>query len=64
MTRKLFGTDGVRGRANAEPMTAATALRLGMAAGATFTRGEHRHNVVIGKDTRLSGYLIVNPLLN
>ena len=58
MTRKLFGTDGVRGRANAEPMTAATALRLGMAAGAVFTRGEHRHNVVIGKDTRLSGYLI------
>jgi phosphoglucosamine mutase len=58
MTRRLFGTDGVRGRANTEPMTAATALRLGMAAGQVFTRGEHRHSVVIGKDTRLSGYMI------
>jgi phosphoglucosamine mutase len=58
MTRRLFGTDGIRGRANTEPMTAATALRLGMAAGQVFTRGEHRHTVVIGKDTRLSGYMI------
>ncbi|QQS12295.1 MAG: phosphoglucosamine mutase [Rhodospirillales bacterium] len=58
MTRKLFGTDGVRGRANLEPMTAETALRLGMAAGARFERGDHRHLVVIGKDTRLSGYMI------
>ncbi len=58
MTRKLFGTDGVRGRANAEPMTAETALRIGMAAGHFFTRGDHRHIVVIGKDTRLSGYLL------
>jgi len=57
-TRKLFGTDGVRGRANADPMTAEIALRLGMAAGHCFTRGAHRHTVVIGKDTRLSGYLI------
>ncbi len=58
MTRKLFGTDGVRGKANAEPMTAETVLRLGMAAGRHFTRGEHRHTVVIGKDTRLSGYML------
>ncbi|TAN65385.1 MAG: phosphoglucosamine mutase [Magnetospirillum sp.] len=58
MTRKLFGTDGVRGTANSEPMTAETALKLGMSAGKHFTRGEHRHTVVIGKDTRLSGYLL------
>jgi len=58
MTRKLFGTDGVRGTANREPMTAETAMRLGMAAGHFFTRGEHRHVVVIGKDTRLSGYML------
>ena len=58
MTRKLFGTDGVRGAANAEPMTAETVLKLAMAAGERFTRGPHRHRVVIGKDTRLSGYLI------
>jgi len=57
-TRRLFGTDGVRGTANADPMTADLALRLGMAAGAYFTRGTHRHTVVIGKDTRLSGYLL------
>jgi phosphoglucosamine mutase len=56
--RRLFGTDGVRGTANIEPMTAETALRLGQAAGLLFTRGEHRHRVVIGKDTRLSGYMI------
>lgn len=58
MTRKYFGTDGVRGTANTEPMTAETSLRLGMAAGRYFTRGDHRHTVVIGKDTRLSGYMI------
>ena len=57
MTRKYFGTDGIRGTANAEPMTAETALRVGMAAGHHFIRGDHRHRVVIGKDTRLSGYL-------
>ena len=57
MTRKLFGTDGIRGRANQEPMTAETALRVAMAAGSLFRRGTHRHRVVIGKDTRLSGYL-------
>jgi phosphoglucosamine mutase len=58
MTRRLFGTDGVRGRANAEPMTVETVMRLGMAAGLLFLRGAHRHRVVIGKDTRLSGYMI------
>jgi phosphoglucosamine mutase len=58
MTRKLFGTDGIRGKANAEPMTAATALKVAIAAGRHFTRGDHRHRVVIGKDTRLSGYML------
>jgi len=58
MTRRLFGTDGIRGTANREPVTAMTALRLAMAAGAQFTRGAHRHRVVIGKDTRLSGYML------
>ncbi len=56
--RRLFGTDGVRGRANTDPMTADMALRLGQAAGLVFTRGNHRHRVIIGKDTRLSGYLL------
>lgn len=58
MTRKLFGTDGIRGTTNQAPMTADTALRLGLAAGSQFTRGDHRHKVVIGKDTRLSGYML------
>jgi phosphoglucosamine mutase len=56
--RRLFGTDGIRGKANSEPMTGDIALRLGQAAGLLFTRGTHRHRVVIGKDTRLSGYMI------
>jgi phosphoglucosamine mutase len=58
MTRKLFGTDGIRGTANSEPMTAETALKVAMAAGLCLRRGDHRHLVVIGKDTRLSGYMI------
>lgn len=58
MTRKLFGTDGIRGRANQEPMTATTALNVALATASFFRRGEHRHRVVIGKDTRLSGYLL------
>jgi phosphoglucosamine mutase len=58
MTKKLFGTDGVRGRSNTYPMDGETALKIGMAAGAFFTRGGHRHRVIIGKDTRLSGYMI------
>src|SRR5256885_2081757 len=62
MARKLFGTDGVRGQANSEPITAATALRLALAAGAHFRRGDHRHRVIIGKDTRLSGYMLETAL--
>ena len=63
MARKLFGTDGVRGRANQPPMTAETALRLGAAAGRYFRRdGSPAHRVVIGKDTRLSGYMFENAL--
>jgi phosphoglucosamine mutase len=58
MGRKYFGTDGIRGTANTDPMTADIALRVGRAAGRYFTRGAHRHRVVIGKDTRLSGYMI------
>lgn len=56
--RRLFGTDGIRGVANRAPMDASTALRLGQAAGRFFNRGSHRHRVVIGKDTRLSGYML------
>jgi phosphoglucosamine mutase len=63
MSRKLFGTDGVRGRANSWPMTAELALRLGAAAGRYFRRdGSAAHRVVIGKDTRLSGYMLENAL--
>jgi len=61
-TRKYFGTDGIRGTANRFPMTADIAQRLGMAAGHYFTKGGHRHRVVIAKDTRLSGYMIENAL--
>jgi phosphoglucosamine mutase len=60
--RHLFGTDGIRGLANREPITAETALKVGMAAGLQFQRGHHRHRVVIGKDTRLSGYMLENAL--
>jgi phosphoglucosamine mutase len=62
MSRRYFGTDGVRGRANVS-ITPDLAMRLGQAAGLLFTRGEHRHRVVIGKDTRLSGYMIENALV-
>ncbi len=63
MTRKFFGTDGVRGTANTHPMTAEIALRLGAAAGRYFrTDGRNGHRVVIGKDTRLSGYMLENAL--
>lgn len=58
MTRSYFGTDGIRGRANRHPMTAEIALKVGMAAGIAFRRGEYRHRVVIGKDTRRSSYMI------
>lgn len=60
--RKYFGTDGIRGRVNSEPMTAEIAMRVGLAAGRYFTRGAHRHRVVIGKDTRLSGYIYESSL--
>jgi len=58
MTRRLFGTDGVRGTANVEPMTPETALKIAMAVGECFRSGAHKHLVVIGKDTRLSGYML------
>ncbi|MCM8556588.1 phosphoglucosamine mutase [Sphingomicrobium sediminis] len=63
MNRQYFGTDGIRGRTNAEPMTARMALKVGQAAGAHFQRGDHRHRVVIGKDTRLSGYMMESALV-
>jgi phosphoglucosamine mutase len=58
MTRKLFGTDGIRGTANIEPMTPETALKVAIAVGECFKNGAHKHLVVIGKDTRLSGYML------
>ena len=63
MIRKYFGTDGIRGTVNGDKMTAEMALRLGIAAGQYFRRGQHRHRVVIGKDTRLSGYMIEPALV-
>lgn len=63
MSRKFFGTDGIRGQANAHPMTPEIAMKVGMAAGRIFTRGDHRNRVVIGKDTRLSGYMVENALV-
>jgi len=63
MTRKFFGTDGIRGTTNRDPMTAEMALSVGMAAGAHFLRGDHRHRVVIGKDTRLSGYMMESAMV-
>ncbi len=62
MSRKYFGTDGIRGLANGEKLTPELALKTGMATGLTFKRGDHRHRVVIGKDTRRSGYMIENAL--
>ena len=63
MGQKYFGTDGIRGRANQFPITPEIAMKVGMAAGLAFRNGEHRHRVVIGKDTRLSGYMIENALV-
>ena len=63
MGRKLFGTDGIRGRTNEAPMTADVAMRVGQAAGTYFLRGVHRHRVVIGKDTRLSGYMMESAMV-
>ena len=63
MVRKYFGTDGMRGTVNQGNMTAEMALKLAMAAGKYFMRGDHRHRVVIGKDTRLSGYMLEPALV-
>ncbi len=63
MTRSFFGTDGIRGLTNSHPMTAEIAMKVGMAAGAHFLRGGHKHRVVVGKDTRLSGYMLENAMV-
>ena len=63
MARKYFGTDGIRGATNIAPMTAARAMKVGMAAGAHFVRGDRKHRVVMGKDTRLSGYMLENAMV-
>ena len=63
MARKYFGTDGIRGATNAGAMTASMAMKVGMAAGTYFQRGDHRHRVLIGKDTRLSGYMLESALV-
>ncbi|MEM6711737.1 MAG: phosphoglucosamine mutase [Pseudomonadota bacterium] len=63
MVRRYFGTDGIRGRANFGTMTAMSAMQVGMAAGKLFHNGGHRHRVIIGKDTRLSGYMIENAMV-
>src|SRR5665213_4277690 len=62
MSRKYFGTDGIRGRANGK-ITAELAMKVGQAAGLAFQRGDHRHRAVIGKDTRLSGYMIETAMV-
>ncbi len=64
MARRYFGTDGIRGLANRHPMTSELALKVGMAAGTVFRSGTHRHRVVIGKDTRLSGYMLEAALMS
>src|SRR5215831_13798583 len=64
MARRYFGTDGIRGLANCLPMTSEIALRVGMAAGKLFSNGQHRHRIVIGKDTRLSGYMNESALMS
>ena len=63
MVRRYFGTDGIRGQSNKAPMTPDVAMRVGIAVGNLFRRGNHRHRVVIGKDTRLSGYMLENALV-
>ena len=63
MGRKYFGTDGIRGRANGGLLDAATAMKVGQAAGRRFLRGDHKHRVIIGKDTRLSGYMMETALV-
>lgn len=63
MKRKYFGTDGIRGQSNMFPMTPDLAMRVGIAVGTIFRNGAHRHRVVIGKDTRLSGYMLENAMV-
>ncbi len=63
MKRRYFGTDGIRGQANTFPMTPDLAMRVGIAVGTIFRNGDHRHRVVIGKDTRLSGYMLENAMV-
>ncbi|HEY6817009.1 MAG TPA: phosphoglucosamine mutase [Croceibacterium sp.] len=63
MARRYFGTDGIRGRANADLLDAATAMKVGQAAGRHFLRGDHKHRIIIGKDTRLSGYMMETALV-
>lgn len=63
MKRKYFGTDGIRGQSNIFPMTPDLAMRVGIAVGTIFRNGAHRHRVVIGKDTRLSGYMLENAMV-
>ncbi len=62
MTRKLFGTDGIRGVANVDPMTGEMAMQLGRAIAYIFKEVKGRHRIVIGKDTRLSGYMLETAL--
>ena len=64
MARRYFGTDGIRGLANKHPMTSEVALKVGMAAGTLFAKDSHRPRIVIGKDTRLSGYMIESALMS
>ena len=63
MTHSHFGTDGIRGRTNQSPMTADIVMKVGQAAGTYFLRGNNRHRVMIGKDTRLSGYMLESALV-
>ncbi|WLS03147.1 phosphoglucosamine mutase [Shinella oryzae] len=63
MKRRYFGTDGIRGQSNIFPMTPDLAMRVGIAVGTIFRNGDHRHRVVIGKDTRLSGYMLENAMV-
>ena len=63
MSKRYFGTDGIRGQANKFPMTPEVARKVAMAPGMSLQRGKHRHRVVLGKDTRLSGYMIENAMV-
>tara|TARA_B100000700_G_C14287001_1_gene508592 strand:+ start:228 stop:491 length:264 start_codon:yes stop_codon:yes gene_type:complete len=62
MAKSFFGTDGIRGTVNTESLNSEIALKLGLAAGKIFTQGDHKHRVLIGKDTRISGYMLESAL--